>query len=514
MKHEGKIIESLYQKQTIERLTGMKVRFHQVIKKTACLLLIFFLFGDSLTSFAEGSKTVFNASKPHLIVNRIFGAGDGKYGPHSFMERYNQTEELGASRIDSLKDQLRFLLRLTAYDEVYCEQESADSIKQLRAEADALLKKESASESECESLIANMEQARAARTFKHQADVTSVYITTDNGIDGSYKGNITKPMGYVKSQIVIVDVSGDVVTADDNSQIKVRGNTTAYGGKRPYNFKLSAKTDLFGFGKSKKWALLADWYDPTLMRNALALDLAQKLGDLPAIDHKPVEVWMDGIYQGFYLLTERIEANEDRVDINEKDGDFMVELAIPLRAEEGNTYFYSAEGKFFRLREPEEPSVDTLMQIKSTMSSLHTVLSSGDYGAVKELIDVDSFVSYYVLNEYLQTCDFEQLSVYFYYKDGKFYAGPPWDFDNSAGLKFNKPWSSWGAFAAECHYYKQLMQYPQFVEAVYQKYMDCGNDIQNIYQKNGWIDRYLALYGNAIHRNLESALAAYSDPSY
>lgn len=52
---------------------------------------------------------------------------------------------------------------------------------------------------------------------------------------------------------------------------------------------------------------------------------------------------------------------------------------------------------------------------------------------IREKIDTSSFAKYYLLNEYFKTFDFSVTSVFFYYKDGKFYAGPPWDYDLSMG---------------------------------------------------------------------------------
>lgn len=339
-------------------------------------------------------------------------------------------------------------------------------------------------------------------------------ITTDNGEGGSYEGSLTKPMGYVKAGIIVTDVDGTELVSDDNAQIKVRGNSTADGEKKPYNIKLSNKEDLFGFGKSKSWTLLADWYDPTLMRNALALDLAGELGCVSTMDHRPVEVTMDGRYQGLYLLTEKIAVDKKRVDINPDNGDFLVEMDVTSRTEDDEVYFFTDDRQYYCLKAPENPSDEELAAVKDKMSELHTVLASGDYSEVEQLIDVDSFVSYYLLNEFLQTCDFGGKSVYFYYKGGKIYAGVPWDFDLSSGLFFNSRWTSWGAHAAKCHYYNQLMEYPQFVSEVYQKYQSSKAIFCDTYQEDGWIDRHLSRYGEAIDRNWEQAPVAYRDLTY
>ncbi len=152
------------------------------------------------------------------------------------------------------------------------------------------------------------------------------------------------------------------------------------------------------------------------------------------------------------------------------------------------------------------------------MNDFSDVLDSGDFDAIEQFIDLDSFVSYYILNEYLRTTDFASLSVFFYKKNDKIYAGPSWDYDFSAGNGYQflpeSCWSSWGEYAASGHYYLKLMMYPQFVEAVYQKSLYVKELINYIYKENGWIDNYLLKYGKAAKRNWDNASVAFRDLSY
>ena len=91
--------------------------------------------------------------------------------------------------------------------------------------------------------------------------VPRVYVTTDEGNGNS----IVKADGYVGANIKIEDVDGSVL--EDKASFKVRGNSTALAEKKPFTFKFSKKKDVLGMGKGKKWALLANCFDPTLMRN-------------------------------------------------------------------------------------------------------------------------------------------------------------------------------------------------------------------------------------------------------
>ncbi|MBQ0072290.1 MAG: CotH kinase family protein [Spirochaetales bacterium] len=101
---------------------------------------------------------------------------------------------------------------------------------------------------------------------------------------------------------------------EGNIQIKGRGTSSWHYEKKPYKLKLEKKADLFGFGKSKHYVLLASYLDPSLMRNALAFDLSSYLG-LVTPDYQWVDLVFNGEYQGAYILMEHVRIGENLVDI-------------------------------------------------------------------------------------------------------------------------------------------------------------------------------------------------------
>lgn len=311
-------------------------------------------------------------------------------------------------------------------------------------------------------------------------------------------------MGYQKAMIVIVDSDETIVINDSDSKVKIRGNSTSYGAKKPYNLKLNKKQKLFGMNKSKKWVLLADMFDPTIMRNSIAFEIAKVLDLKCEPKYKRVEVWVDGEYKGLYLLTEKME---DVVDIDENGDEFFVELDSPGRAEEGNLYF-STNYRFYQLRSPdEEVSEDKMNFISETLNDIEEMIySQNDYLVLSDYIDIPSFVNYYILNEYLKTIDFTWQSVYFYYKNDKLYGGPSWDHDLSCGnvndslYGFDAENPS-GKHAINCHVYQKLMNYPEFQLEVYKKFMDVKNEIADFSSDSGWIDEQINKYADAISRN-------------
>ena len=140
-------------------------------------------------------------------------------------------------------------------------------------------------------------------------------------------GGILPTYDYVNAEVSVSDCEGydmEAVTA----QVKVRGNYTSVYPKRPIRIKFEEKQAMCGVNggaEFKNWVLLADYRDTSLLRNPLAFTLAKSLysarPDLYSADFRPVEVYLNGEYQGVYLLTEQQEVKEHRVDLPEREED-------------------------------------------------------------------------------------------------------------------------------------------------------------------------------------------------
>ncbi len=131
-------------------------------------------------------------------------------------------------------------------------------------------------------------------------------------------------------------------TEGKNCSIKGRGNTTWNWKKKPYKVKLEQKTALLKemgltdvTAESKHWVLLANFMDRTMMRNMVAMELSSMMTNLAWTPHCiPVELYINGVHQGNYLLIEQVRVEEGRVVVapknavgeNANDVGFMMEL--------------------------------------------------------------------------------------------------------------------------------------------------------------------------------------------
>lgn len=340
--------------------------------------------------------------------------------------------------------------------------------------------------------------------------VPQIRITTESG-NGT---TLQKTDGYVNASITITDTDGSQLS--DSVQFKVRGNSTALTSitKKAYTFKFEKKQDVLGMGKAKKWALLANAFDPTLMRNYLAFELARTMGLAYTSEQRFVELWVDDSFRGCYQLIEPIQEGKTRVDIDIKSNDGMKDFLLERegsRNESGVTYFRT-DGIRFAVSEPEEPTADQLNYIRSTMDGIMTALKSGDRDEIAQKIDIPSFTRYYLINELYKTVDFDFSSVFFYYKDGILYAGPVWDFDLAAG-NVDPTYSEVaaqssqtdGLFAASRNLYAYLSSLYWFIDEVRATYREYLDDITALYAEGGLIDTLLEDYQDVFARNFSEA---------
>ena len=112
-----------------------------------------------------------------------------------------------------------------------------------------------------------------------------------------------------------------------NANIKIRGNYTANYSKKAFQIKFEEKQNLFGLNnnkKFKKWILLAEYNDSSMLRNALALYMARHLceGAWSAdftFAHLYINDGVQNYYMGLYLLVDQKEQSKNRVNVFEPE---------------------------------------------------------------------------------------------------------------------------------------------------------------------------------------------------
>ena len=270
------------------------------------------------------------------------------------------------------------------------------------------------------------------------------------------------------------------------TQIKGRGNSTWNAEKKPYQIKLAQSTDLLGAqpeNASDTWILMADSYDPSLLRNTIALDLYRQLGGESGMEAMAVNLYYDGEYRGCYLLSEKAEIAPGRIEVadleaqntaaNPNIGDFgdlptasdvtangavytycmgmaspeditggyLLEIDYAVRAVEEPCYFYTSRGNHVAVKSPEYASKEEMAYIAALFQSFEDAVYNGgahpETGAsFADYVNLESLVRCYLINELSKNTDGFQSSAYLYKDSGStpMVMGPVWDYDLSFGL--------------------------------------------------------------------------------
>lgn len=242
----------------------------------------------------------------------------------------------------------------------------------------------------------------------------------------------SKEEKYKNNQLSIYD--NGAIDKYENIEIKGRGNSTWEYSKKPYQISFNKKVDLLKLGKAKKWLLLASRADHTFLRNDIVFRLAEMLELNYNHRGEFVELYFDGEYEGLYYLVQKIDITKGSVDLR-KDGGVLFELDNVYADEDAEEYYIGDLGDTLVLKDIKQDDEKTknwvVENFMDDVNRLELLAKKGNYDEVSKIIDVDSFVKYYLINEFAVNPDAYSTSFYLY-KDGiedKIHAGPVWDFD-------------------------------------------------------------------------------------
>ena len=281
-----------------------------------------------------------------------------------------------------------------------------------------------------------------------------------------------------------------------NGKIRGRGNSTWKWDKKPYKIKLDKAVSLLGLDENRDWILLANYADKSLLRNTLAYEMGRVLNNLFWTPTQyPVDLFINGEYQGVYGFGEHMEVSEGRVDIevsNDVDTDYFLEIGgMALTGEyEDKDYFHTDSHliRFATYKSP-EPSQITEAQkayIADYFEKAEAAIRSGE--GYEEYIDVDSFIDWIILHELSYNIDscFRRSCYLVKEKGGKIKMGPIWDFDLAFGnfSRDNKKYDDLitPGSDAEDAYIKEnwctyLLKDPEFCRRLYQRWQEVRDDL-------------------------------------
>lgn len=332
-----------------------------------------------------------------------------------------------------------------------------------------------------------------------------IKIKTDEGKFPQDKEN------YVDGTLEIVEEKGSNKVIFDKADmgVRLRGNSTLECPKKAFRIKFDKKQSLFELPAAKSWVLLANYFDKSNIRNYLAYLTAHKLDNLyfqPSCIF--VEVEFNGDYLGLYLLCEQMQTGEGRVDIEQDEyddtnGSYFMELDFEDRIlADGlvkNVSYFESNGLFYALKYPEDEDAtyQRCLYIKSFMDTVFMKMKNKtDYDSV---MDVESFIDYYLIQELFKNVDSIQSSVYYYVENKMLYAGPVWDFDIALGVvgKNDRSWDyAWYEehiywVKEESKFYNTLFKDSRFLNRVKARYTEVRPILWELFEEIELLETYL-----------------------
>ncbi|MBR6559116.1 MAG: CotH kinase family protein [Clostridia bacterium] len=245
--------------------------------------------------------------------------------------------------------------------------------------------------------------------------------------------------------------------------IKGRGNSTWNWEKKPYKFKFDSKVSILGLEKSKKWVLLANYSDYSLMRNYITMESAKVLSNqLSPFSQYPVNLFVNGEYRGVYSIGEDHNVGTGRIELSDNNGlpdtSFLLEIGGYDEDEDilDKTVLYTSLVRWCSIESPEDDEItqeqaDFIIDYINRTDAAVVALSN-----YEDYIDVDALIDWFIANELfynLESC-FNRSCFMTKEPGEKLKMGPLWDYDLAMGNLYNDfgRYDIWACLAQEYGY--------------------------------------------------------------
>ncbi len=392
------------------------------LSKTKRILLLLTIFVVLLTSCKNYGENSNNPENSEELFSSIFEGSNDESSDISFGEPDESLADNGLIDVS-------FVSALGGY--------VSGSVKQALSEGE-VTKSVTAYPSLCykfkEWSDGVTEQTRGNESFSEDTVLTAVFEYTGlPELYVEYKGGIGRSTPK-DAKFTLKNASGLYEFESSTGVIQGRGNSTWRQAKKPYKIKFDESVNFLGIGSEAKrdWVIIANHDDQSLLRNYFLYNTAYKMG----IGYKStlIEVYLNGKYNGVYMLTGKVE--ESRLGVDVEEGGFLLELDGYAEGKEGKDYFRIEKQKY--TLKSDYISSNQVQTIKKSIEEVDNAIKNGDEEKIKSLIDIDSFVDMYLLQEYAKNIDVGWSSFYMYKTEteDKLRLGPAWDFDLSMGNNY------------------------------------------------------------------------------
>lgn len=319
-------------------------------------------------------------------------------------------------------------------------------------------------------------------TFMQSENLPAVFLSTSTGsIDYINSSKEYKEPG----EFICLNADGSIDSQGFLSSIKGHGNSSYYDVEKK-GFQITFKTaaNVLSMGYANKYILQANAFDGTYLRNKIVYEYCKDLQMPYIVDTEYVDLYFNGEYAGNYLLCEKVELLESRIDI--QDG-YLIEKILHDRIEEDDQVFQVTGMRDFLVKNPTPVSEAELEAVSEYMNTVEDYIKDCDsyekYENLGQYIDIDSFVDMYLVNAITNDIDSNIASTYYYKmsdtEGGKLYAGPVWDYDNAWGRAERGYVADLNAYPTG--YCEELFAIEYFRDTVIKKYNELAYPLMQEY---------------------------------
>lgn len=376
-------------------------------------------------------------------------------------------------------------------------------------------------------------------TFCTHLPIVSIYtkgqkipgspILNEQGLEIGFE---TTPDGQemINAQVAVYDSETsnnhltDHAAVETKTMLRIRGNSSRMFHKKSYLMKFvddegkEVQYPVMGMAAHNEWTLYGPFLDKTLMRNYMWYNISGEMFDY-APNVRYCELFVDGDYRGLYLMTETISTGEGRVNLkNYGNGSTMTSWIARLDKYDKTDYKSLNTYSNYTIRTEYSSGISIVYPgrtkltesqksyIENDISSFEKALYSYDFNDLKKgyrsFIDVDSFVDFYILMEFLCQNDMASRSTYLT-KDvrSKIIMSPVWDFNNVLDNYMGITYSPEGFYFTDRVWYEMLLKDEYFVKRVVERYKELRETVLNTEYLFRYMDETVGYLGESIERN-------------
>ena len=314
-----------------------------------------------------------------------------------------------------------------------------------------------------------------------------------------------KDTDWVEDDLITIYNADGTVDCEVSGGARLRGNTSKVYPKKPFALKFKEKKSVLGMPAHKRWVLLANWLDHSMIRNAVAFDIAYVTeyawraagGSIEPgvpwnVHGQNVELVVvdkdgDAHHVGNYYLCEQIKVDDNRLNLTngylfEVDGNY------------DETYqFKTSKNVPFMFKD--DVTTTIVNEVKTKVQSIENNIYNGNFEEAYKSLDINSVIDQWFVFELTLNREYgDPRSVYMFMNDeGKLCGGPVWDFDRgtfqnqeratelcdnngpkgSSGklyrIKPDNEWLCWRTWESDTYsyiWYKELIKDPIFQQTV------------------------------------------------